>query len=41
MKSVIIGSIAAIFIAVAAGAVLTNINLTAGEKFSTGNARLN
>ena len=41
MKSVIIGSIAAIVIAVAAGAVLNSINQTAGEKYSTSSTRLN
>jgi hypothetical protein len=41
MKSVIIGSIAAIFIAVAAGAVLNSINPSAGQAFSTDSVRLN
>ncbi len=41
MKSVIIGSIAAIAIAVAAGAVLNSMNPTAGQKYSTSNTRLN
>jgi len=41
MKSVLIGGLAAIVIAIAAGAVLNNMNPTAGEKYSTSNTRLN
>jgi len=41
MKSVLIGGLAAIVIAIAAGAVLNNMNPTTGEKYSTSNARLN
>ena len=41
MKSVVIGSIAAIIIAVAAGAVLNSMNPSAGQEFSTTNVRLN
>ena len=40
MKSVLIGGLAAIVIAIAAGAALNNMNPTAGEKFSTSNARV-
>ena len=40
MKSVLIGGIAAVVIAIAAGAVLTNLNPSAGEKYSTSNARI-
>ncbi|WNJ99155.1 hypothetical protein L2D14_14940 [Thalassospiraceae bacterium LMO-JJ14] len=41
MKSVLIGSIAALVIAIAAGAVLNNMNPTSGQAFSTSNTRLN
>jgi len=40
MKSVLIGGLAAIVIAIAAGAVLNNLNPTASEKYSTSNTRL-
>ena len=41
MKSVVIGSLAALIIAIAAGAVLNNMNPSAGQKYSTENTRLN
>lgn len=41
MKSVLIGGIAAIVIAIAAGAVLNSMNPTAGQKYSTSSTRLN
>jgi len=40
MKSFWIGSIAAIIIAVVAGAVLTGVETSSGEKFSTSSTRL-
>jgi len=40
MKSFWIGSIAAIIVAVVAGAVLTGVEKTSGEKFSTSSTRL-
>ena len=40
MKSVMIGSIAAIVIAVAAGAVLNSMDKTAAQKYSTENVRV-
>lgn len=40
MKSVLIGGIAAIVIAIAAGAVLYSVNPTSGHKYSTENARI-
>ncbi len=40
MKSVMIGSIAAIVIAVAAGAVLNSMDQTAAQKYSTENVRV-
>ena len=39
-KSFWMGTIAAVVIAVAAGVVMTSINLTAGEKFSSSSTRL-
>lgn len=41
MKSVLIGGIAALVIAIAAGAVLNSMNPSAGQAFSTENARIN
>lgn len=40
MKSVFIGGLAALLIAIATGAVMNSMNPTAGEKYSTSNARL-
>lgn len=40
MKSVMIGSIAAIVIAVAAGAVLNSIDQSSAQKYSTENVRV-
>lgn len=40
MKSVLIGSLAAVVIAIAAGAILNNINPSAAQKFSTDNVRV-
>lgn len=40
MKSVVVGSTIAIVIAIVAGVWLTNIDQTAGQKFSTDNVRL-
>lgn len=41
MKSVLIGGLAALVIAIAAGAVLNSINPTAKETFSTDSVRVN
>ncbi|MEQ8318641.1 MAG: hypothetical protein RH946_00140 [Rhodospirillales bacterium] len=41
MKSVLIGGLAALVIAIAAGAVLNNLNPTSGEEFSSSSTRLN
>lgn len=41
MKSVLVGGIAAIVIAIAAGAVLNSVDETVGQEFSTENVRLN
>ena len=40
MKSVMIGSLAAIVIGIAAGAILNTMNQDAGQAFSTENARV-
>jgi len=40
MKSVLIGSLAAVVIAIAAGAVLNTINPSVAQKFSTDNVRI-
>lgn len=40
MKSVLIGSLAAVVIAIAAGAILENINKSAAQKYSTDNVRV-
>jgi len=40
MKSFLIGSVAAVLIAIVAGAVLTGSETTTGEKFSTSSTRL-
>jgi hypothetical protein len=40
MKSVLIGSIAAVVIAIAAGAILDSINPSAAQKYSTDNVRI-
>ncbi|MDP6897243.1 MAG: hypothetical protein QF510_09710 [Rhodospirillales bacterium] len=39
-KSFWMGTIAAIVVAVVAGVVMTSINMTAGEKFSSSSTRL-
>lgn len=41
MKSVVIGGLAALVIAIAAGAVMNSMNPTTGEKYSTSSTRLN
>ncbi len=40
MRSVFIGGIAAVFIAILAGAVLSNLNESSSERFATSNARI-
>lgn len=40
MKSVLIGSLAAVVIAVAAGAILNSINASSAQKYSTDNVRV-
>jgi hypothetical protein len=41
MKSVLIGGLAALVIAIAAGAVLNNMNPTTGQKSASESVRLN
>lgn len=41
MKSVLIGGLAALAISIAAGAVLSNLNPSAGQAYSTSNVRIN
>ncbi len=41
MKSVMVGTLAAIAIAVVAGAVLNSIDQTSAQKYSTDNVRVN
>lgn len=40
MKSFLTGTAIAIVVAIVAGVVLTNMNQTTGEKYSTANVRL-
>ncbi len=40
MKSVLIGGIAAIVLAIVAGAVTSSLDMSAGAKFSTSSTRL-
>jgi len=40
MKSVLIGAIAAVVVAIAAGAVLSNLNPSSAQEYSTSSVRL-